>query len=212
MVLRTGHGKGAGSPRIEVMPADELPQGLPQAPAGPPVPELPGERDERGRFLPGARTQQSRGARAANAKAEQLALLTGLGLLGTEPAALKPFLDAAGEFSRAEVVRLAQVVGGGHCGNAPASMVDSAALQLAASRAAYAQGDLALGSRLANDSRQNLLAAHELAAREAKARPRAPDSYPWLTPAAPAPKPAKPALAPVAEPTAASPEPEEPTP
>jgi hypothetical protein len=50
-------------------------------------------------------------------------------------------------------------------------MVASAALQLAASRFAFeVLGDLELGSKLANDSRQNLLAAHELCAREGKAR------------------------------------------
>jgi hypothetical protein len=28
MALRTGHGKGAGAPRIEVLPVDELPAGV----------------------------------------------------------------------------------------------------------------------------------------------------------------------------------------
>lgn len=49
-------------------------------------------------------------------------------------------------------------------------MVQTAALQLAGSRAAFEKGDLKLGSQLGNDSRQNLLAAHEIAAREAEAR------------------------------------------
>jgi hypothetical protein len=60
-------------------------------------------------------------------------------------------------------------------------MVASAALQLAWSRylsdlsAASGDPELAVtASRLANDSRQNLLAAHELCAREAQARPRTP--------------------------------------
>jgi len=63
-------------------------------------------------------------------------------------------------------------------GPAPASIISTAAMQLGASRWAYDRGAetgdaslLAQASRLANDSRQNLLAAHELAAREAKARP-----------------------------------------
>ena len=58
-------------------------------------------------------------------------------------------------------------------------MVASAALQLGASRYAFdkfaATADASwakLGSSLANDSRQNLLAAYELATREAHARPR----------------------------------------
>jgi hypothetical protein len=58
-------------------------------------------------------------------------------------------------------------------------MVSSAALQLAWSRyladVAAESGDAALAvqaSKLADASRQNLLAAHELCAREAQARPR----------------------------------------
>jgi hypothetical protein len=68
-------------------------------------------------------------------------------------------------------------VGGGVCGPAPSSLVASAALQLAWSRylsdRAATDGDpeLALkASRLAEASRQSLLAAHELAAKEALAR------------------------------------------
>jgi hypothetical protein len=45
MALRTGHGTGAGSPRIEMLPADELPF----APAGAAVP-LEGGRDRSGRI------------------------------------------------------------------------------------------------------------------------------------------------------------------
>jgi len=51
-------------------------------------------------------------------------------------------------------------------------MVASAALQLAASRWAFDRGEFELGSRLANDSRQNLAAAHEYCAKEARARPK----------------------------------------
>jgi hypothetical protein len=85
----------------------------------------------------------------------------------------EPFLRAARAFRRLHVTQLARSVGGGHCGPAPSSIVASAALQLAASRFAFeVLGDMVLGSRLANDSRQNLLAAFELTAREAAARPR----------------------------------------
>jgi hypothetical protein len=67
-------------------------------------------------------------------------------------------------------------------------MVSSAALQLAASRWAFdraaATDDAAmfkLGSALANDSRQNLLAAYELAVREGKARQEnSREPAPWL--------------------------------
>jgi hypothetical protein len=85
----------------------------------------------------------------------------------------EPYAKAARAFRRAQVTALARSVGGGHCGPAPASIIASAALQLAASRFAFeVLGDMTLGSRLANDSRQNLLAAHELCAREAQARPK----------------------------------------
>jgi hypothetical protein len=63
-------------------------------------------------------------------------------------------------------------------------MVASAALQLAWSRylsdQAATTGDAELAvtaSRLADASRNNLLAAHELCAKEAAARPRAPVDY-----------------------------------
>ena len=38
MALRSGHGSGAGVPRIEVAPADELPQPVAVAPAEPVAP------------------------------------------------------------------------------------------------------------------------------------------------------------------------------
>jgi hypothetical protein len=68
--------------------------------------------------------------------------------------------------------------------------VSTAALQLAASRYLSDQGGaggdaklLIDASKLANDSRQNLLAAHELAAREAKARPESTTDLPsWMQP------------------------------
>jgi hypothetical protein len=86
-----------------------------------------------------------------------------------------PYARAARAFRRAHVDALARSVGGGHCGPGPSSIVASAALQLAGSRFAFeVLGDMALGSRLADSSRQNLLAAHELCAREAQARPRNP--------------------------------------
>jgi len=66
---------------------------------------------------------------------------------------------------------------GGELGPAPSTMVASAGLQLAGSRWAFDQGAqkddaslIKLGSTLANDSRQNLLAAYELATREGSAR------------------------------------------
>jgi hypothetical protein len=83
----------------------------------------------------------------------------------------EPYASAARGFRREHLAELARTVGGGFCGPGPASVVASASLQLAASRFAFEiLGDMALGSRLADASRQNLLAAWELCAAEATAR------------------------------------------
>lgn len=167
MALRTGHGNGAGSPRVEVLPPDELPAGV----QGEPLGEHRSERDGAGRFRPGARTAQAAGGSASRDKT-RLARRLALGDTMADPR-FEPFLRAARAFRAHHVTELARTVGGGRCGAAPASIIASAALQLAASRFAFeVLGDIALGSKLANDSRQNLLAAHELTAREAEARPK----------------------------------------
>jgi len=87
-----------------------------------------------------------------------------------------PYRTAAEEFVKHHLASLCQQAGG-EVGPGPSTMVASAALQLAASRWAFDRGAEAsdaglikLGSTLANDSRQNLLAAYELAVREAKVR------------------------------------------
>ena len=174
MSLRTGHGTGAGVPRVEVLPADELPAGVPDDAR----PESPRDRGEAGRFAPG-NTLARHGGRARAGKT-RLADRLGLRRL-PEGSAFAPYKAAAVSFRRAQCAALASSVGGGYCGPAPSSMIASAALQLAWSRyladLGAEQGDpeLALtASRLADASRQNLLAAHELCAREAQARPRAP--------------------------------------
>lgn len=162
MTLRSGHGAGAGQPRIEVLPVDELPEGVPVA-AGV---ESPADRGEHGRFAAGNALALAGGkARAGHTRlARKLRIGDGF----ADPR-FEPFARAARGFRKAHVSRLAREVGGGHCGPAPSSIIASAALQLAASRFAFeVLGDMALGSRLANDSRQNLLAAHELCAKEAK--------------------------------------------
>jgi hypothetical protein len=183
MTLRSGHGRGAGVPRIEVLPPDELPRGV-QAPA---LVERRTERDADGTFRPGARTAQSAGG-SSSREMTSLARRLALGDTFSDPR-FEPYARAARAFRRAQVTAMARSVGGGHCGPAPASVIASAALQLAGSRFAFeVLGDMVLGSRLANDSRQNLLAAHELAAREAASRPRAPTDYPWLRPEPDAPE------------------------
>jgi hypothetical protein len=179
MALRTPHGNARNvslAPRVEVMPADELPRGVQatEQAAG------TGERTASGRWAKGARTAQSAGGKA-RAGATRLSRRMGLAGLDDDPA-FAPYKRAASDFRRAHVMVLARTVGGGHCGPAPSSIVASAAWQLAASRflfdtAAGSPEKLTAASRLANDSRQNLLAAHELCAREAAARPEARETY-----------------------------------
>ena len=174
MALRSGHGNGAGVPRVEVLPVDELPVGTPaSARLG-----SPSDRGDRGKFAPG-NALASVGGKATAGKTRLSARL-GLSKL-PDGAAFRPYKAAASSFRRAQCAALASNVGGGYCGPAPSSMVASAALQLAWSRyfsdLAGGGGDTALAltaSRLADASRQNLLAAHELCAREAASRQGAP--------------------------------------
>jgi hypothetical protein len=63
MALRTGHGTGAGQPRVEVLPVDELPAGVPEGARG----ESPTDRGEAGRFARG-NSLARRGGRARAGK------------------------------------------------------------------------------------------------------------------------------------------------
>lgn len=170
MALRNGHGTGAGVPRIEVLPPDELPVGEPANAR----PESPSDRGERGQFAPG----NGLAAKGGRSRAGKTRLAARLGLRSLPAgSAFATYKASAVSFRRAQCAALAASVGGGHCGPAPSSFVASAALQLAWSRylsdlaAETGNGELAIqSSKLANDSRQNLLAAHELCAREAVAR------------------------------------------
>lgn len=172
MALRTGHGKGAGTPRIEVLPADEQPEGV----AGPARPAP--TRDAAGRFVKSSgTTAAARRGGLASAEKRQLGQLLGLKTPSPE-APLAPYYQLAREFRDAELSQLASGVGGGVVGAAAASMVSTAALQLAASRwltdlgiEHSNVGALEKGSRFADASRQSLLAAHELTARRANLAP-----------------------------------------
>ena len=166
---RTAHGNGANAiVRIETPPVDELSAGVPAAARG----ESPTDRGDRGHFAEGNSVAAAGGrARAGHTR---LARKLRLGESFSDPR-FESYAAAARGFRKAHVTTLARTVGGGYCGPAPASIIASAALQLAGSRFAFeVLGDMALGSRLADASRQNLLAAHELCAREAAARPRDP--------------------------------------
>lgn len=138
-----GKGVGGGMPVIEVKPVDELAKPIP------------------GRLKTGGATKVklSRSLTLKVPKHEWV-----------------EYLDQAEKFRRHQCRQLA-MQSGGRCGAAPSSMVASAALQLAMSRFMFdrgcAQDDMAMvkmASGLANDSRQNLLAAYELALRECQAR------------------------------------------
>lgn len=163
MALRSGHGSGAGVPRIEVLPVDELPDGLP----GDARAESPNDRKPNGFFAPG----NSLAAAGGRARAGRARLASQLGLTSAEAdPAFAPYRRSAEGFRRAQVARLASSVGAGECGPGPASIVASAALQLSASRFYFDRGEHELGSKLADASRQNLLASWEMCAKEAQIR------------------------------------------
>ncbi len=169
MTLRKGHGNGAGVPRVEVMPPDELPDPLPGVPA------LHGRRADG--TIADSETARAIGARGGYARQVRARLISALGLTElADDVAFKSYRSAGDAFVREHLAALATMCGG-TVGPGPSSIVASAGLQLAASRfisdKAAAAGDPKLfhtASTLANDSRQNLLAAYELAIREAKAR------------------------------------------
>jgi hypothetical protein len=133
------------------------------------------ERRPDGTFAPGARAAQSAGGKATKGKT-RLAAKLGLATL-PEGTAFAPYRASAATFRRVQCAELAKTVGGGVCGPGPSSIVASAALALAWSRylsdVAATNGDpeLALRAvRLGDASRQALLTAFELCAREAEAR------------------------------------------
>ncbi len=170
--VRKGHGAGAGVPRIEVPPPDELPGPVPDP--RPPVASVARGKDGR---LATSEAAAAIGALGGREKHKRVALARSLGLDGIEASpAFAPYKRSAAVFRRHHVQELARLAGG-QCSTGPGSMVASASLQLAASRFLFAQagqsGDpttFRTASLLANDSRQSLLAAYSLAALEAQAR------------------------------------------
>ncbi|HSY24909.1 MAG TPA: hypothetical protein VK841_22445 [Polyangiaceae bacterium] len=182
MALRSGHGSGRGQPHVEVLPPDEQPQPVPAPVAAPSVP-LARRKDGK---IADSETAKALGKKGGITKARRVRLVDSLGLKKiADDATFKPYRDAAEEFVSHHLAELAKSAGGA-VGPGPSTMVASAALQLAASRWAFDKGAeendaalIKLGSSLANDSRQNLLAAFEMATREAAARPRS-GAMPWL--------------------------------
>lgn len=172
--------RSQGQPRPLVPRPDELPAGVQATEQA----EAREERTERGTWTKGARTAQSKGGRALKNRTA-LSHQAGLDPILTLTA-FRPYLAQAKPFAKAEASAIARTVGGGELGPGPASIVVSASLQLAASRYWFDQGAATgdpkafeTASRLADASRSNLLSAREMAAKEAKARPKGRPQ--WMT-------------------------------
>ena len=186
MALRNGHGSGRGMPRIEVLPVDELPTGTP-APQRTTQAVIRRTPDGRTADVASAKALGALGGAKAKGQS-RLARRLGLRELPAN-APFAPYYRSAVAFRRFQVSRLAMGVGAGQCGAAPAAIIGTASWQLAASRYVFdlvAAGELGvdalkLASQLGNDARQNMLAGHELAAKEAASRPPSPDEVPaWM--------------------------------
>jgi hypothetical protein len=129
------------------------------------------------------------GRRGGHAKARRVRLLDTLGLAHlADSVAFAPYRRAAEAFVEHHVAELGKVAGG-QVDAGPSSMVASAALQLAASRfvfdraaTRYEVALFKLASSLADASRQNLIAAYEIAVRMAQARKARPVQA-WRDPA-----------------------------
>lgn len=184
MTLRLAAKPGAMPVHVEVARANELPAGQP----GPARPKA--DRNGAGEFVAGPGTAAlAREAGKAAAESKQLAALLGLWTPPDEHEHA-PYYRLAREWRDEHMRELAGTVGGGEVGPGPASVVSTAALELAASRFLFdtgaKSGDAKMlldAARLADASRQNLLAAHELTAKEAAARAARggdPAAAPWL--------------------------------
>jgi hypothetical protein len=153
-----------------VLPPDELPAGMPDDARG----GSPGDRGAGGRFAQGNALARA-GGHAKRGKS-RLTVRLGLSTLSAGDA-FGPYRRDAATFRRVQCAELARTVGAGVCGPGPSSIVASAALALAWSRflsdQAAATGDSELvmrSAKLGETSRQHLLAAHELCAKEAMRR------------------------------------------
>jgi hypothetical protein len=181
MAMRSPHGRakthGAPGPRIEVLPPKELPAPVPD-PQGDAARAIP--RGPRGHFTREAAVALGAlGGKASKGKRASLATTLGMGReIAPTAAAFAPYRRRATSFRRAHAAELASLAGG-ECGTGPSAMVATASLQLAVSRYLYDLGTKGKRPNLnvlkearaqADSSRQNLLAAYELAIREGKAR------------------------------------------
>jgi hypothetical protein len=161
MALRTGHGRGRGVPRIEVLPPDELP---PASPAN----AARVQRSTDGRFTVGNTVARSQRVRPGPT-----------GLVGDEETkpAFRSFASWGRRYASHRRGELAAAHGGAISAGVGA-LVESSGLALAASRYLHAEaaktGDGETFKRavaLADSAKSAELAAWELASREGKARP-----------------------------------------
>lgn len=178
MALRKGHGNGKGKPRIEVLPADEAKPSLPV--------ELPAEAQPLARRPNGtiadSEAAKALGARGGKAKAENKALLKGLGLSAhkmIDGAEFKSYLTAATAWVEAEMEDLSAYAGGYLGAGAMAIIVSAAKLKAAADwawdKAHKPDGTVDIpmidkSNSWYKDMRQQILAAKEQAHSEGEGR------------------------------------------
>ena len=156
--LRTGHGNGAGAPRIETPPADELPIGTAeQEPGQEALPRPP--------YAVGSAESRKAGSRGGKRGKGRVAL--------ADDVALDPRRQGrARRLQQAEVKHLRDNIGGGELSPGVRVMVKLGALAAAAAERAYEEGRDDDGARHGEVARQHLLAAHAKAAKEAQRRPK----------------------------------------
>lgn len=164
MTLQSGRGRGAGMPRVEPSRADELPAASPGG-------SVRSDRDASGRFVAGNAAGYAKRIRPGQRGA--------LGIDRTDPR-YRAFARWATRYANQRRRELTELHGGTLSVGAGA-LLESAAHALGASR--YLQSlagetcEVELfkqAAALAVTARQHELAAWELAAREADARPRKP--------------------------------------
>jgi hypothetical protein len=169
--IRTGHGAGEGQPHVEV-PRDGMPK-----PVAAPEPEPTAPLVFRqGHKIADSETAKEMGRRGGLKRAANARSVVLLGKRISEDSAFADYRASGEDFLEIHSVELAKLAGG-KVSSGPMSMAASAALQLSGSRFCFdkfaATGEpswLKLGSALANDSRQNLLAAYSHAVLESESR------------------------------------------
>ena len=165
-MLEPPHGKAAGhvhvAPHVEVATAAKMPPAVKRR--GPGRPFKAGDALQLAAASSGGRARHSRST---------LALATvGTGIL--DAPGFKPYRKRAASLRRAICAEIADAAGG-QCGPAPSALVAAAAATFAAARFAYDEAartldtaGFALAAKLDAAARQNVLAAWEIAVREAR--------------------------------------------